>query len=165
MTTTIHSNGGGNAQPIEALFARLESDELDRAFEAYGNFVVPDERDPSSILFWGNFLTYSHVFRVSTDDPALIDRLTVAIRANQQRPAYRRQPPPFVRASLTIRHHRFSVTQGEVELLYDGRRLEQFGDTITMNNRGEYHGKPDAYWEGVARQFLAAEHALNDRRL
>ena len=96
MTTTIHSNGSGAVQPIEALFARLESDVLDRSFERYGNFIEPDpvnmKGEPlgaaGSVSFWGNFLTYSHVFGIITDDADLIQQLTAAIRRNQQTPAY-----------------------------------------------------------------------------
>jgi hypothetical protein len=164
MTTKIRSNGGGNPQPIEALFARLESDTLDRTFEAYGNFIERIAAFPEVVCFWGNFLTYSHVFSVDTDEPELVERLTAAIRANQQTPAYRHQPPPFDRDKLTINRKRFSTTQGEVELLYDGRRLEQYGDTITMNGRGQYEGKSDGFWENVARNFLAKEHVAEFER-
>jgi hypothetical protein len=164
VTTTIHSNGGGNPQPIGALFARLESDALDRTFEAFGNFIFPDEDWAGGVRFWGNFATYSHVFGIETDDVGLIARLTAAIRANQQRADYRRQPPPFYREKLTINRKRFSTTQGEVELLYDARRLEQYGDTITMNGRGQYDGRSDAFWENVARNFLAKEHVATFER-
>lgn len=41
-----------------------------------------------AIEFFGNFWAVSHVFTIHTDEPALIDRLTAAIRANQATPAY-----------------------------------------------------------------------------
>jgi len=89
MTTTIISNGGGNAQPIEALFERLESDTLDSTFEDFGNFVDLMAYEDGSTSFFGNFSTYSHVFNVRTDDSDLIDRLTVAIRRNQATASYK----------------------------------------------------------------------------
>lgn len=45
---------------------------------------------------------------------------------------------------------RFSTPQGEVEVFYDGRRLEQYGDTITLLPDGMYRGHSDAFWIGVA---------------
>lgn len=166
MTTTIHSNGSGRVLPIEALLERLATHPLDRTFEAFGNFVQLDPVNgrgepmtgPGGAAFFGNFLTYSHVFRLDTDDPDLIARLTAAIHANQQRPDYLDQSPPFQRDKLEIRRKRFSETQGEVELVYDGRRLEQYGDKIELTRHG-WRGHDDRFWEGVARRRLAAEHA------
>ena len=105
MTTTIISNGGcARNQPIEGLFARLESDTLCRSFEAYGNFIQVDpvnlKGEPflpmGGVCFFGNFATYSHVFNIHTDDADLIERLTAAIRANQTRPEYLAQKPPHL---------------------------------------------------------------------
>jgi hypothetical protein len=100
MTTIINSNGGGRTLPIEALFDRLASDPLDRTFERYGNFVSLDPEGfdgkaafvPGTVHFFGNFQTYSHVFSITTDEAALADRLTAAIRENQQRADYLAQP-------------------------------------------------------------------------
>jgi hypothetical protein len=91
MTTDIITNGSGNAQPIETLFARLESDTLDPMFEAYGDFICYEDRilAAGAVQFWGNFSTYSHVFDVRTDDPDLIERLSSAIRRNQLTVAYK----------------------------------------------------------------------------
>lgn len=114
--TIIESNGskwaGEAPDPIERLLARLEAETLDPMFEEYGNFVSPARKahhersertgwkdvytdagpiypeHPNAVHFWGNFQTYSHVFSIYTDDPALIERLTAAIRANQATPAY-----------------------------------------------------------------------------
>ena len=112
MQTIIQSNGSGYVLPLDALFSRLETDTLDPRFEDYGNFIFinpqaavdagygPDGKTiyretgpcypdmPDAVEFWGNFLTYSHVFRIATDDPELISKLTKAIRANQSRPDY-----------------------------------------------------------------------------
>lgn len=157
MTTEIISNGSGSAQPLEALFARLESDTLDRAFEAYGNFV---EECPNGMTsFFGNFLTYSHVFNVMTDDADLIARLTAAIRRNQQSGDYLDQPLPFDRNRLTIERKRFSVTQGEVLLTYAGRSLGQFGDKIELTAGGSWRGLSDRAWVETAERIIAREHA------
>jgi len=169
MTTTIHSNGRGPVQPIEALFARLESDVLDRSFERYGNFIEPDpvnmKGEPlgaaGSVSFWGNFLTYSHVFSVITNDADLIKRLTAAIRANQQRSDYLAQPPFFDVSKLEVRPVRFSTTQGEVKLIYAGEHLGQWGDDYTLNGRGEWVGRPFNFWRDFARKLMADRHAAS----
>lgn len=101
--TRIESNGsrwaGQHPFPISALFARLQSDPLDRTFERYGNFANAEPVNlkgepmcPGGVHFFGNFLTYSHVFSVMTDDADLIERLTKAIRDNQNRADYLAQP-------------------------------------------------------------------------
>ncbi len=114
--THIDSNGskfmGDAPDTIEQLLARMQAETLDPVFEEYGNFVSPARKahrecseatgwkdvytdagpiypeHPDAMHFWGNFRTYSHVFSIYTDDPALIERLTAAIRANQATPAY-----------------------------------------------------------------------------
>src|SRR5690349_17466719 len=109
MQTEIISNGstwgGQDPFPVEKLFERLASDPLDRIFESYGNFIEVDPVNSrgeallpkGGVCFSGNFLTYSHVFDVRTTDPVLIERLTAAIRANQQRPDYLAQPDEAAR--------------------------------------------------------------------
>lgn len=96
---------------LEALFDLLTQEALDPTFEKYGNFIeqprmsvltgydsgtaiwedrgptYPDR--PNALQFFGNFLNYSFVFDITTDDPEMIVRLTTAIRANQQLDAYR----------------------------------------------------------------------------
>ena len=99
MTTTIQSNGsrwaGEQPATINELFEVLETHALDRTFEAFGNFVMVEPISehgvhlvPNGVRFWGNFAELSHVFSVDTDDADLIERLTAAIRKNQQRPDY-----------------------------------------------------------------------------
>lgn len=96
---------------IESLCVNLETTALDPTFEAYGNFLLNDlyrarrggvgEDDwvndlskpiypdhPGAVRFFGNFWNLSFVFNIDTDEPALIERLTQAIRKNQQSPAY-----------------------------------------------------------------------------
>jgi hypothetical protein len=99
MTTTIISNGskwnGQDPDSIETLFKVLDMFALDRTFEKYGNFVIIEPVSeagehlvPNGVRFFGNFAEISHVFSIDTDDPELIERLTAAIRKNQQRADY-----------------------------------------------------------------------------
>ena len=70
---------------------------LDPVFEEYGNFVyMPTWEDEQSAEKYkgltaisGNFLTYSHAFRLLTDDVELIEELTKAIRKNQETEEYK----------------------------------------------------------------------------
>ncbi len=98
MTTHIESNGskwlGQAPDPISVLIEVLGKHPLDRSFEAYGNFIREPDTAHDATGFFGNFLTLSHVFNIRTDDTAVIDALTHAIRANQQRPDYLRQQTP-----------------------------------------------------------------------
>lgn len=155
MTTIIHSNGGGLTQPIEALYAALEEYTLDRTFEMYGNFI--EMRDGKAHLF-GNFFDYSHVFRLETDDQDLIDRLASAIEANKAKPTYIRQPPPFDKRKLTLQPHRFSETQGEMTLIYDGEDLGRYGDKYELGANGRFHGQNERYWLDAAKRILAEHH-------
>lgn len=70
---------------------------LDPVFEEYGNFVyMPTWEDEQAAEKYkgltaisGNFLTYSHAFRLLTDDAELIEELTKAIRKNQETEEYK----------------------------------------------------------------------------
>lgn len=70
---------------------------LDPVFEEYGNFVyMPTWEDEQSAEKYkgltaisGNFLTYSHAFRLLTDDVELIEELTKAIKKNQETEEYK----------------------------------------------------------------------------
>lgn len=122
MTTTFEIGSrfaGEPSKSIDELFEMLETHPLDPRFEEYGNFAYRPEWDGEALLsastvrFWGNFLTYSFPFQVDTDDPSLIDVLTVAIRANQQRPDYL--------AEVVER----AAAKAEAEVVEAARRLEQ----------------------------------------
>ena len=78
---------GQSPDTLQDLLAMLAAHELDPIFEKYGNFVLTD-RTPV-VRFFGNFLTWSHVFTIDTDEPQTIKLLTSAIRKNQRTPAYR----------------------------------------------------------------------------
>lgn len=80
--TIIHSNGskwaGEPPDDLETLLKVLEEHELEPRLAPYievGKVGCPD-------VFFGNFVTISHVFRIETDDPEVRERLTAAIRAN-----------------------------------------------------------------------------------
>lgn len=172
MATTIHSNGsrwsGRQSASVEELIEVLATQPLDRTFEAYGNFIFTPEdeagrplAEPGVVRFWGNFLSRSHVFCIDTDDPELIERLTAAIRANQQRPDYVAQPPYFDERKLQIVKHFLSQTQWSVELIYDGRSLGRFDDKIRLGSGGQWEGHPPRVWYDTARRILAEEHAAS----
>jgi len=86
----ITSNGSGKVLELSELEAVLATEPLDITFERYGNFILT--RDGVT-RFWGNFARVSHVFQIDTDEPEVIARLTSAIRANQETPAYLAQRP------------------------------------------------------------------------
>lgn len=91
---------GQPSQTVDQLLATLDAYALDPSFEEYGNFIIADPRRytdggrihpdaPGAVRFFGNFARLSCGFSVDTDEPETIERLTAAIRANQQRPDYR----------------------------------------------------------------------------
>lgn len=97
--TEIISNGskwaGEPLDTVDDLLRVLSECSLDRTFEDYGNFIMPEGE--GIVHFWGNFFDISHVFSIRTDDAPTIERLTLAIRANQERSSYTSQhkPTPF----------------------------------------------------------------------
>lgn len=96
---------------LAMLFDLLTQETLDPTFEKYGNFIEQPRKSimtgydggksiwedrgpmypdrPTALQFFGNFLNYSFVFDITTDDSEMIARLTAAIRANQQSDTYR----------------------------------------------------------------------------
>jgi hypothetical protein len=105
----IQSNGskwlGQSPDALEKLFEVLSNHPLRRTMEPFGNFAqgpmkTSDFVYPASefaiahvgfMHYSGNFFTVSHVFSIYTDEPDVIERLTTAIRANQQRSDYLEQ--------------------------------------------------------------------------
>lgn len=171
MTTIVLSNGHLRTETIEAaidaLIEMLNDHPLNRLFEKYGDFVERDARNlrgewlegvENAVSFFGNFFDRSHVFSIVSNDPHHVERLCAAIAANRQRPDYLRQPPPYDPDKLVIERKRFSTTQGEVLLTYDGQRIEQYGDTIRLAGRGNYEGHDDHYWHDIAKRDLARRH-------
>jgi len=81
----------------ENILKDLAEHTLDPVFEDYGNFVyMPTWEDKETAekykgltAICGNFLTYSHAFRLLTDDKELIEELTTAIRKNQATEKYK----------------------------------------------------------------------------
>ena len=81
----------------ENILRDLERYTLDPVFEMYGDFVnrtpewlteeLPQARAGHTMIS-GNFLNYTHAFRVCTDDEALIKRLEAAIDRNKATPEY-----------------------------------------------------------------------------
>jgi len=77
-------------------------------------------------------------------DPARHRELRVPANLGQRKPWHGTTSVLYDPAKLTINRKRFSVTQGEVELVYDGVRLEQYGDKITLVGK-DYVGHSDAF--------------------
>lgn len=169
MTTIIHSNGGGQTLPIEALFDRLLTDTLDRKFEAYGGFIESGadiERiyGKGYVCFFGNFFTYSHVFRIATNDAELIRELTAAIEINQTKTSYIEQCPPFEKELFRLEVHQFSLTQGEVSLFYDGELLGRFGDKYELQANGQWRGLREKHWIDIAQKIRREQHEASVRQ-
>lgn len=62
-------------------------------------------------------------------------------------------PVPVFHADLvTIERHRTSTTQGEVTVAYDGIMIGRFGDTILLDEEGNWTGHKDSFWIGVAEK-------------
>ena len=114
----IQGNGskwaGEEEDDLDELFKVLAETPLDPRLERYGNFITPAPcagvQNPNwtrgsgepqwidgprlyavhVVSFSGNFLEVSHGFSIDTNVPEIIERLTTAIRANQQTEAYLR---------------------------------------------------------------------------
>lgn len=72
-------------------------------------------------------------------------------------------PAPFDPAKVSIERHRFSTTQGEVTVSYDGQKIERYGDNIAMRGPSkDYRGQSDEYWQGVARREAIARGMASD---
>ena len=105
---------GEEADGIDELLKTLAEHPLDPRFEEYGNFITHDPcvgvQNPNwtwgngepqwidgprmyeshVVRFGGNFFEVSRGFSIDTNVPEIIERLTQAIRANQQTEAYLR---------------------------------------------------------------------------
>lgn len=82
---------GQEPDTIEKLLEVLKEHPLNRTFEKYGDFISSNflkPKPPGTVSIHGNFHTISHAFCIITDEPELIEKLTLAIRENQQRPDY-----------------------------------------------------------------------------
>lgn len=113
-TTEVCSNAstwaGQGPAPLSMLVERLSAHPLDRthfsrfAFQLKEKDLVPAHaRLIGWWEFFGNFFDYSHVFRIYTNDPHVIEQLRSAIRSNQNRASYKALPayvsPPRRRRS------------------------------------------------------------------
>jgi hypothetical protein len=82
---------------IESILHDLEHYTLDPSFEKYGNFVnhnpqwtkeTNGQYNGCTYIF-GNFYTYSHAFRLITDDENIINMIETAVIKNKQTEAYK----------------------------------------------------------------------------
>lgn len=143
---------------VDDLMKQLKDHPLDRRYEAHGGFEVghaPDLRE-GFVRFLGNFAPpYSALhFFIETDEADEIHDIRAAISENRRREDYLSQPPPFCASLITVNEHRLSTTQAEVSLAYDGVELGRFGETVSLDARGQFGGHPRAYWEWVARKLF-----------
>lgn len=70
---------------------------------------------------------------------------------------------PFDPALVRIERKRFSTTQGEVEVFYDGQRVEQWFDDIQLKPTGAWEGYSDAFWIAAARKWRTNQALLKLR--
>lgn len=105
MGTIIHSNGskwaGQEPDTIDQLIYVLKSHTIEERF--FHSFSRPtnkglkwyqlcpvNEMDyGDATMFFGNFETISHVFRIESNDPVVIEKLTKAIKNNKGWELYR----------------------------------------------------------------------------
>lgn len=82
---------------VENILQDIENHTLDPVFELYGNFVNEEsewmDEDVAAkyagcTAVFGNFLTYSHAFRLVTDDADIIARIAAAVEKNKARREY-----------------------------------------------------------------------------
>lgn len=96
--TIIHSNGskwaGEAPDSIDTLINILKSNTIEELFfstyveDNYTRSARKKNHCPISIIdgvgnFFGNFEELSHVFRITSNDPVVIAKLTKAIKANK----------------------------------------------------------------------------------
>jgi hypothetical protein len=94
---TIHSNGskwyGQEPDTIDKLIEVLTSCTIEERFftsykhnlehgHEYRN-LCPISEENGMTMFFGNFEEVSHVFRIETDEPEVIEKLSAAIKANK----------------------------------------------------------------------------------
>ena len=59
-------------------------------------------------------------------------------------------PANFDPSKVGITRKRFSVTQGETLLTYDGARIEQYSDAPALFPDGTYRQRDATFWTGIA---------------
>jgi glutamate synthase domain-containing protein 2 len=130
MTTIIKLNGskwyGQQPDTIEVLLDVLGREPLDPTFESYGNFVNHNpvflhkeakEKYKGCTTISGNFMEYSHVFSIITDDAELIEKLETAIRKNQATPEYKAFKTQIAEAEQRKNKARKLFESGKISLM------------------------------------------------
>lgn len=172
--TVIRVNDVQTSDPrnteIDTILSLLDRFSLDRAYELKGGFIQNNACDGegnwldgvvNACRFFGDFIGYTRSFSITTNDPALIDRLARAIHKNRLGEGYKRQTPPYDETKLVIDRKRFAPTNGEVALYYEGQFLGWFDDHIspTITEDGcSWHGMDDGYWHYKAKRELSQRH-------
>jgi hypothetical protein len=65
-------------------------------------------------------------------------------------------PANFDPRKVEIIRKRFSITQGETLIRYNGRRIEQYSDTPALCPDGNYRQRDETFWIGVAMREAVA---------
>lgn len=153
----------------ENILHDLERYTLDPVFELYGNFINPAPEWLSEEVaakyagctsISGNFLTLSHAFRLVTDDPGLISRLSAAVMQNKATPEYQaaRQKmlsklPALTKKSAAV-GHAYAWPGGWVKLTRIYRLTEQEAN----DNALLYLDR----WEGIDHNGMTHGAAFSD---
>lgn len=102
---SIYLNGNhshvNNYAIIDHLLNLLDTTPLDKNFENFGNFVYQTghknhKNSQECVCFFGSFRYFSYPFRICTDEPEIIKKLTHAIRSNQQKSGYLNQESGYL---------------------------------------------------------------------
>lgn len=93
--TTIHSNGskwyGQEPDSIKKLIEVLKANTIEESFfthfkhdgKQYQHCPIDNSINGENVIFFGNFEEVSHVFRITTNDPQIIEKLSKAIKENK----------------------------------------------------------------------------------
>jgi hypothetical protein len=171
MTTIVLSNGHLRTETIEAaidaLIEMLNDHPLNRLFEKYGDFVERDARNLRGEWLEGWRTPSASSATSSTAPMSSASSRTIRITSSASAPRSRQTASvpticashrPTIPTSWLSSASASSTTQGEVLLTYDSQRVEQYGDTIRLNGRGNYEGHDDHYWHNIAKRDLARRH-------
>lgn len=133
-----------------AKFQPIMRAEYDRAFDARESLAaMAVNADP--VAYVRAYPTHAYAYR----DRLPADMVARIEAAHTDADMARAVAASFDESKLLIERVRFSVTQGECRLTYDGRVLGQFGDTYTIDGAGHWSGFPDSHWVDAARGLIS----------
>ena len=153
-STQIISNGskwaGQAPDPIELLLERLSQYPLDPVFLCNRGEGTPYQNATEGsdlVTFAGNFTTFSGVFRIVTNDPALVAELTARIEANETVIAWRAEHAGPKKAyygtfsAIRDRHKAAAAAAPGVDIpgLYELAERAHSGTSFSPEKRAEYY--------------------------